>query len=237
MPYLNTNSILNRIDPRLKIVVTIALIIATFLISNWMILGLLLFFVVSMVMLAGIPIVYCLKKLKTPTIMILIMLVLQMLIVSVGNVIFEIGFIRITDDAIFNGLLVTARLMIVIISTIILTSTTAPMEFILSLESFLNPVHKIGLKTGSMMLTFRITQRFVPSIFLEANKILKAQASRGLDIRGANILVKMRLIGALLLPIFVVAIRRADELSNSMAVRGFVINEARSSYQTLKRIK
>ena len=167
--------------------------------------------------------------------MIVIMLVLQMLMAPHGNVLFKVGFIQVTDHAILYGLLMFARLMIVIISVIVLTSTTQQQQFILSLESFLQPVQKLGLKTGSMMLVFRIIQRFVPSISREATKILKAQASRGLDIKGANIWLKMRLIGALLLPVFVVAIKRADDLSNSMAVRGYVINQRRSSYQTLRK--
>lgn len=224
MSYLNTNSILNRVDPRLKIVMTVVLIMTTFFVSNWIVLGLFLVVVVGLVLLAGIPMVYCFKKLKTPAIMIMIMLALQMLIAPHG-------------DAILHGLLVFVRLMIVIMSAIVLTSTTVPWEFILSLESFLRPARKIGLKTGSIMLTFRVIQRFVPSISREANKILNAQASRGLDIKGANIWMKMRLIGALLLPVFVVAIKRADDLSNSMAVRGYAINQKRSSYQTLQRVK
>ena len=224
MPYLNTNSVLNKLDPRLKIVMTVVLIVAIFFVSNWIALGTFLLLVVGLVLLARIPILYCLKKLKSPTIMIVVMLVLQMLIAP-------------HEEAIWQGLLSFVRLMIVITSAMVLTLTTSQMEFILSLESFLKPASKIGLKTGSMMLTFRIIQRFVPSIFQEANKILKAQASRGLDIKGANIWMKMRLIGALLLPVFVVAIKRADDLSNSMAVRGYVINQERTSYQTLQRVK
>ena len=220
MPYLNTNSILNRVDPRVKIVMTIVLIFATFFVSNWIVLGLFLFLVAGLVVLAKIPILYCLKKLQSPAIMIVIMLVLQRLIAPQTN-------------AFWHGLLVFVRLMIVIISVIILTSTTKQQDFILSLEFFLCPAFKIGLKTGAVMLTFRIIGRFVPSVTGEARKILKAQASRGLDIKGANIWMKIRLIGALLLPVFVLAIKRADDLASSMAVRGYVIDKERSSYRVL----
>jgi len=200
----------------------IVLIVTTFFISNWIILGLFLILVVSLVLLAGIPMLYCLKKLKSPTIMIVIMLLLQTLIAP-------------HEHAVSYGFLTFARLMIVIISMIVLTSTTRSKAFILSLEAFLRPISKLGFKTGSIILTFRIIQRFVPSIFEEANKILSAQASRGLDIKRANIWMKMRLIGALLLPVFIVAIKRADELSNTMAVRGYAINQKRSNYQTLRK--
>jgi energy-coupling factor transport system permease protein len=203
---------------------TTLLIATTFFVYDWIVLGSFLGLVVGLILLAKIPMLYCLKKLKNPAIMIVIMLALQMLIAPY-------------EDAILYGLLSFVRLMIVIISAIVLNSTTMPKEFILSFESFLRPVENIGMKTGSIILTLRIVQRFVPSIMREANKILNAQASRGLDIKGANIWMKMRLIGALLLPVFVVAIKRADDLSNSMAVRGYVINQKRTDYQTLQRIK
>ena len=220
MLYLNTNSILNKVDPRLKIVLTIVLFVVTFFVSNWIVLGFILILVAGLVVLARIPILYCLKKLQSPAIMIVIMIVLQMLIAPHTN-------------AFWHGLLVFVRLMIVIISVIVLASTTTTQDFILSLESFLRPASKMGLKTGAVILTFRIIGRFVPSITREAKKILNAQASRGLDIKGANIWMKMRLIGALLLPVFVVSIKCADDLSNSMAVRGYVIDGERSSYRVL----
>lgn len=224
MSYLNTNSILNKVDPRLKILMTALLITTTLFVHDWIVLGTFLILVVGLIILAKIPMLYCLKKLKNPAIMIVIMLALQMIIAT-------------HENPVMYGLLVTVRLMIVITTAIVLTSTTMPQEFILSLESFLRPAQKIGLKTGSIMLTFRMIGRFIPSITREANKILNAQASRGLDIKGANIWMKMRLIGALLLPVFVVATQRADDLSNSMAVRGYGIDQNRSSYQTLQRVK
>ena len=235
MSYLNTNSILNRLDPRIKMVMTVALMIGIFFVSNWLVLGLFLALVGGLVLLARIPASYCLKKLKSPTLMIVVMLILQLLMAPGKDVIFEVGFLRITAGAILHGLLVFIRLMIVLMSAIVLTSTTMPKEFILAMESFLLPVKKIGLRTGAVMLIFRMIQRFVPSIFEEANKILKAQASRGLDIKGATLWMKMRLVGALLLPVFVVAIRRADDLASCMAVRGYVMNQERTNYQRLRK--
>ena len=235
MLYLNTNSIFNRMDPRLKIVLTLTFILFTFFISNLILLTLFLMIMISLVILAGLPISYSAKKLANPTSMIVVMLILQSLIAPHGNVIFEIGFIQVTDDAIRYGALVFIRLMIVIINVVILKSTTKQREVILSLESFLLPVRIIGLKTDSIMLIFKIVGRFVPSITEEAKKTLNAQATRGLDIKGANIWLKMRLIGALLLPVFVVAIKRADDLSNSMAVRGYVSNNKRTSYRALRK--
>lgn len=140
-------------------------------------------------------------------------------------------------DALWHGLFTFLRLMIFMMFCLVLVMTTTQTAFILSLESALQPLSKMGFKTGAILLTFRIIQRFVPSLMQEANKILKAQASRGLDIKNANLWMKMRLMIALLLPVFVVAIKRADDLGNTMAVRGYVLNQARTPYRTLRRMK
>lgn len=235
--YLKTQSLLSRVDPRLKIVVAFVWIIAAFKSDHWLVLGLFLMFVMWLFKLAGIPMLYGLKKLKSPVRVILIMFVLQMLVVPDGHVIFEMGIIQVTDVGIFHGLLVFVRLMIVLFIGMVLTATTTPTAVILSLEYFLQPFGKIGLKIGSVLLILRMIQRFVPSLWREASKVLNAQASRGLDIKGASLWMKMRLIGALLLPVFVLGIKQADQLSNAMFVRGYVMNGKKTNYRRLQRIK
>jgi len=224
MSKLTTKSILDQVDPRLKILITILLTVVTFMISNWLMLGFTLFVALVLTKLANFSLMYCFRKLRSPAIMMIVMLILQFLMMP-------------HIDALWHGLLIFGRLVIVMMSWFVLISTTTQTEFILSLAYFLLPVKKIGFKTGAIMLTFRMIQRFVPTLMQEANKILKAQAARGLDIKGANIWIKMRLIIALLLPIFVVAIKRADGFANTMAVRGYVLNQKRTTYQTLKRMK
>jgi len=219
----NKKSILDQLDPRLKIAVTILLTIVIFASSNWLLLSLTLVATLGLVKLAHLSIIYCFQKLKSPAILMLIMVILQLLLTP-------------HIDALWHGLLVFGRLVIVMLSGFVLISTTTQMAVILSIEAVLQPVKKLGFKTGAIILTFRMIQRFVPSLMQEANKTLKAQASRGLDIKGVNIWMKMRLMLALLLPIFVIAIKKADELASTMAVRGYVLNQERTAYQTLKRM-
>lgn len=215
--------------------ITAVLLVAIFFITSWRLLGLFLIAIFGLVLLARLSIKYCFKKLKIPTLMIAIMFLLQVFFMPLGDVIFEIAFIQVTSEAVLSGVLTFSRLIIIIISILVLTTTTTSQELTLALESFLKPAVKLGFKTGALLLAFRMIGRFIPSISREANKILKAQAARGLDIKGANIWMKMRLLGALLLPVFVVSIKRADELSDSMAVRGYVINGKRTSYRTLRK--
>lgn len=223
MQVLKKKSILDRLDPRLKITVTLLFTVVPFAVTNWLLLGLMLFIIIALIQLTNLSVIYCLQKLKSPAIMVLIMIFLQFLMMP-------------HIDAFWHGLLVFGRLVIVMMSWFILLSTMTQMAFILCVESVLHPIQKLGFKTGSIMLTFRIIQRFVPSLMQEAHKILKAQASRGLDIKGANIWQKMRLMTALLLPVFVMAIKKADEQANTMAIRGYVLNQERTTYQTLKRL-
>jgi len=221
MPKFNTKSIL---DARFKIIATLALTIVTFMISDWRILMILVILVLGLVQLVKLPLTYCLKKLKAPVIMVLVMTLMQLLITP-------------SIDALWHGLLIFTRLLIVIMVWFIFIETTTQTAVTLSLEALLQPLKKIGVKIGALMLTIRIIQRFVPSLMQEASKILKAQASRGLDINSASIWMKMRLITALILPVFVIAIKKADELANTMAVRGYVLNQERTSYRSLTTIR
>jgi len=215
-------NILKNVDARLKISISAILISVTLFISNWVVLAVLAITVLTLASLAGLPISYCFKKLRIPAIMVVIMLIFQ-IVITPGQ------------TAVLNAFLVFTRLMIVILCSFVLTATTNATEFILSATYFLKPLNKIGIKTDGFILMLRIITRFVPSLLEEANKILRAQASRGLDIKGASIWVKMRLIGALLLPVFVISIKRADDLSNSMAVRGFVLNQEKTSYRVFRK--
>lgn len=224
MTYVNTHSILHKIDPRFKIGLILTWVVATLFVNHWFVLMVFLTLAFILLLVAKIPLIYALKQLKIPAVMLLIMFAIQWVMTP-------------SMAGIWQQLLVFSRLIVIILSVMCLLMTTKQTDFILSLEFFMIPMGKIGIQTGALILVFRIMQRFVPTIFNEANKILKAQASRGLDIKNANFVMKMRLIGALLLPVFVVSIKRADELANVMAIRGFVLNKPKSSYQTLKRKK
>lgn len=222
MPKNNLETTQKKLDPRIKIIATIGLTILTFASSSYFTQSLLLIIVIASTFAVKIPAGYLIRKLRTPLLMVTVMLALQIMMMP------HIG-------AFANALLSFIRLTIVIISWFILSYSTSQTTIILALESFLQPVEYLGIKTGMIILIFKIIQRFVPSLFEEAHKILNAQASRGIDIKNAKIWRKMYLIGALLLPVFVISLKRADDLSNAMAVRGYVLNQKRTNYQTLKR--
>ena len=231
---MNSNSVLSKLDPRLKIITTMIFITIVFITTSQIVLIVLFVMLLLLIVLAELSYIYIIKKMKHPVCMVVVMTLLQILIAPHGQALIQIGSMRITEVAIIQGLLIFTRLMLVIVIVFVLITTTTPQAFILSIESFLQPVKKIGLQPAAFVFTFRIIQRFVPTLYEEALRILKAQASRGLDVKHAHIYVKMKLIAALLLPVFVIAVKRADELSDAMAVRGYVVNGKRTNLRSLK---
>ena len=126
------------------------------------------------------------------------------------------------------------RLTIVILAFIILTTTTKTRYILLAIESILNPLKKIKIPVDEIVLVLLIIFRFIPTLSAETNKILKAQASRGFDIKQANLMKKIRLLTSLFIPVFIISINRADQLANAMAVRGYIPTQKRTSVRTLE---
>jgi len=211
-----------KMDSRIKLLATMVLTVGVFFISNGLILGGLCLFILLLMMGARLKLTHMVKQLKVPVLMVVVMLFIQLLISPSLLAVVHMGV----------SLL---RLMIVIGLFFVLIQTTTVSDVVLALDSFLRPARKMGLKTDGILLGCRVMMRFVPSLLTEAHKILKAQASRGLDIKEANLLMKMRLIMALLLPVFVQGIKGADGMANTMAVRGYVLHAPRTAYRRLKR--
>jgi len=215
---------LSKLDPRVKIFVTIFIMVLAFLSSSWLILVLLLFssFVLSIFL--GCSISHIVKKLRASVLMVVLMFLIQVLFAP-------------SVAVLVNSALGLKRIIIVIMYGFVLVTTTTPMETILVVDFGLKPFEKLGLKAGAMKLTTRLMLRFIPSLLSESRKILKAQSSRGLDLKGEKLWVKMRLIAALLLPVFVIAIKSADGLADTMAVRGYLLNAKRTNYRVIERAK
>jgi len=220
--FLNTKSLLHTLNPRFKVLFFLILLILLFFINTWVGIFICLFFLLILVLISKIPFLLFISRLKIPILMFVFMFIIQLLLMpNISN-----GY----EDLFFAFM----RLINLVILVYILLLTTSISTLLLIFENSLKPLQKIGLKTGAWVLVFKMISRFVPSLFIEAHIILKAQASRGLDIKTAPLVKKLSLIGALLLPVFVAAIKRTDEMANSMAVRGFVLNQKRTHFQVVK---
>ena len=203
--YLPGQSFWHRLDPRAKIVATSLFVVASFLIDSWLFMGLLIVAELVAMTLTKIPLNYFMRSLKP----------------------------EIYDEGLNLGFFMSIRLIIVVLISTLLTLTTKPSDLTLALESLFKPLKKVGFPVSELALMISIALRFIPTLFEETQKILKAQASRGVDISEGKFKDKVMQLISLLVPLFILSFKRADELANAMEVRGYVPGRLRTSINRL----
>ncbi len=166
---------------------------------------------------------------------------LLVIILGFSSMLFNIDFIpiktfdfNIYSQGLLNGAFFVTRIILIVSITTLLTLTTSTIELNSGLERVLKPFKIIGVPTAEIALMVSLTLRFVPTLLQETNKILKAQASRGVDFTEGGLIQKIKQIVTLLIPMFVVSFKRADELACAMESRGYVIGSSRTSLNVLK---
>ena len=232
--YLPGYSIWHKMDPRAKLIAVTLFIISCFLIGNWWFL--ITFFVIEIVgvLATRLPVTYFLKSLKPILFFVFLTVGLQMIFNNEGVVLFRLGFLSITDAGLSLGFFMALRLVIVILISAVLTLTTKPSDLTLALEALFGPLRTIKFPVSEMALMISIALRFVPTLFEETQKILKSQASRGVDISEGRLKDKVSQLVSLLVPLFVLSFKRAEDLANAMEVRGYVPGKIRTSINLLK---
>ena len=231
--YLPGQSFWHRLDPRAKIVATSLFVVASFMIDSWLFMGLLVAAELVAMKLTKIPLSYFMRSLKPVFFFVILTFFLQIIFNRQGQVIFYLGPIEIYDQGLNLGFFMSIRLIIVVLISTLLTLTTKPSDLTLALESLFKPFKKVGVPVSELALMISIALRFVPTLFEETQKILKAQASRGVDISEGKFKDKVMQLISLLVPLFILSFKRADELANAMEVRGYVPGRARSSINCL----
>ncbi len=214
-------SILHKLDPRTKIILAVLFIAAVFVASNPVTFLFLLIFTVSLVFLGRISVKVILKSIK-PLIFILIFTSLLNLFVTVGDgePLLHLGFLKIYTEGIVRAVFMSLRVIILIVGTsMLLTYTTSPIALTDGLESLLSPLKKIGLPVHAFAMMMSIALRFIPTLVEETEKIMNAQKSRGADFSSGGLIKRSRALIPLLVPLFVSAFKRADELAMAMECR------------------
>lgn len=232
--YLPLNSIVNNMDPRSKILIMLLIMIAVFIpagVIGYVILGA---FIVLALILSKLSLGYALKSMKPMMFMMCFLLVINVLLIKTGTPLFTLGWFSIYSDAISQTLYIVVRLMLMIIITTILTATTKPLDLTLGIEKLLHPFEKIGVPAHIIAMMISIALRFIPTLIEETQRIMNAQASRGVDLENGSMKEKIMAILALIVPLFVSAFDRADQLANAMEARGYDPQRQRTRYKTLK---
>ncbi|CUM77160.1 MAG: energy-coupling factor transporter transmembrane component T family protein [Turicibacter sanguinis] len=231
--YLPGQSFWHRLDPRSKIIATSLFVISSFLIEQWFFIGLLVVVELIAMKLTKIPLDYFFRSLKPIWFFVILTFFLQVLFNKQGNLLFSLGPIGIYDEGLNLGFFMSIRLIIVVLISTLLTLTTKPSDLTLALESLFKPFKKVGLPVSELALMISIALRFIPTLFEETQKILKAQASRGVDIKEGKFKDKVMQLISLLVPLFILSFKRADELANAMEVRGYVPGRPKTSINRL----
>lgn len=232
--YMPLNSVIHRMDPRAKICAMLLLIIAIFLPSGYGGYAIIAVAVLLCTFLSKLKLDFIWRSMKPMLFMLFFLLVINVLVVKTGYVMLDISGFKIYSDAVFQTLYIMIRLMLMIVVTTILTATTKPLELTLGIEDLLKPFRVIHIPAHEIAMMISIALRFIPTLIEETQRIIKAQSSRGVDLEEGKLKEKIMAILSLIVPLFVSAFQRAEDLANAMEARGYIPNRERTRYKQLK---
>ena len=232
--YMPLDSVIHHLDPRAKIMVLLFLMIAVFIPAGAVGYVVIAAFIVVALFLSKLQISYALRAMKPMIWMMIFLLVINTLVIKTGTPWIQWGWFSVYSDAIYQTLYIVVRLMFMIILTTILTATTKPLDLTLGIEKLLKPFEKIGLPAHIIAMMISIALRFIPTLIEETQRIMNAQASRGVDFENGGLKEKIFSILSLIVPLFVSSFDRAEQLANAMEARGYDPNRQRTRYKVLK---
>lgn len=231
--YLPGNSLLHRLDPRSKINGVLFYMIALFVINNFAGFWLMLAISLALILMIRVSISYFLKGIK-PLLIIIILTVLLQAFMTPGEVVWQWKFLHATKEGLTMALFMATRLILLVSITSLLTLTTTPIILTDGIEQMLNPFKKIGIPAHELAMMMTIALRFIPTLIEETDKIMKAQTARGADFESGNIIKRVKALIPILVPLFLSAFKRADELALAMEARSYHGGEGRTRLKELK---
>lgn len=231
--YLPLNSIIHNMDPRYKLMSMLILMVTIFLPSGYIGYVIIGSFVLLALLLAKLNFAMIFKAMKPMLFMLVFLTFVNALVLRTGYVLIDVFGFKIYSDAIFRTLYITIRLLLMIMVTTILTASTKPLDLTLAIEDLLSPFKRFGFPAHEIAMMISIALRFIPTLIDETNRIMKAQASRGVDLKEGSFKEKIVAILSLIVPLFVSSFQRAEELADAMEARGYVPSATRTRYKQL----
>lgn len=231
--YFPGNTIIHRLDPRMKIIITALFIASLFFINSFIPYIFILGFILTVVNISKVPLKFILKGIRPLLFIILITFTINVFMTK-GEVLFEIGPLTVTKEGLYLAVFMALRLVFLVIGTSLLTLTTSPIALTDGIEKLLSPFKKIGLPAHELAMMMTIALRFIPTLLEETDKIMKAQMARGADFESGNILSRAKNLVPLLVPLFINAFRRADELATAMEARCYRGGDNRTRLNELR---
>ncbi len=235
--YYPADSFVHRLDPRIKIVLTIALIVGVMLCKSLIGYALVLIYLMLCTKLSTVPFGMLLKGLKPLRFIVILTFILNLFFTQGGDVLFTIWFITITKQGLTIAVHYSLRLIFLVMATSIMTLTTSPISLADGIELLLSPLKVIHFPAHELAMIMTIALRFIPTLLEETDKIMKAQMARGADFESGNLLARAKAMVPLLVPLFVSAFRRATELAMAMEARCYHGGANRTRLRVLRLTK
>ena len=232
--YYPAKSVLHRLDPRVKLVSTLLYLISLFLFKSIPGYIVATVFLVASIRLSKVPFSYIVKGLKSIVMLLMITVLFNLFLTRDGEVLFHAWIFTITEGGLRTAVYMAIRLIYLIIGSSLMTFTTTPNELTDGIEKLLHPLNKIRVPVHEVAMMMSIALRFIPILLEETDKIMKAQIARGADLESGNIIQRAKNMIPILVPLFVSAFRRANDLAMAMEARCYRGGEGRTKMKPLK---
>ncbi|CAM3508139.1 energy-coupling factor transporter transmembrane component T family protein [Erysipelothrix anatis] len=232
--YVPLDSKIHKMDPRFKMVAMIILMIAIFNVNNAA--GSIFMFVIlgAAILASKLTFKFILKSMKPMMFMLIFLFILNMFAIREGYVLVSIFGWNIYSGAIFSTLFIVSRLIQMIMVTTLLTATTQPLELTLGIEDLLSPLRRIKVPAHEIAMMISIVLRYIPTLIEDTQRIMNAQASRGVDLDEGSLKEKITGIVSMISPLFMMSYMRAEDLADAMEARGYYPGKTRTRYKQLE---
>ena len=232
--YFPGKSPIHLMDPRAKLIMLVVYIVGLFVSTGWLSYGLMFVFLALIIKISTIPVKSILKGLKPLVVILCFTGILNLFFTEGENLLPESWPVAITKEGIIRAVMMVARIMMLVSGTFLLTYTTSPIALTDGLESLMNPLKKIKVPVHELAMMMCIALRFIPTLIEETDKIMSAQKARGADFESGNLIERAKALVPILVPLFIGAFRRADELATAMECRCYQGGEGRTKMKLLR---
>ena len=232
--YFPGNSFIHKLDPRTKLLATLIYIIAIFFAVTPLAYGILTAFAAVVILISRVPWMLVFKSLKPIWIIVILTMLIHMFTAPGEHIVFTWKFLSVTAEGIDMGVKMAVRLILLLLFSSVLTFTTSPIVLTDGIENLLRPFKKLGVPAHELAMMMSIALRFIPTLIEETDKIMSAQRARGADFDSGSLIRRAKALIPLLVPLFISAFRRADELAVAMECRCYHGGEGRTKLHVLR---
>ena len=231
--YYPVDSVIHRLDPRVKLLGTVLFLISLFIVNSWIMYGVAALILGLLIKLSHVPFRFMTRGLKSIVILLLISVSFN-LFLTPGETLVQFWVLKITREGLHIALMMGARLILLVLGSSLMTLTTTPNQLTDGLEKGLGILKKLGVPVHEIAMMMSIALRFIPILIEETDKIMKAQQARGADFESGNILQRAKSMVPILVPLFISAFRRANDLAMAMEARCYHGGEGRTKMKPLR---